>query len=151
MSAVSSVTITVPKGRMKAGSLVLRSASGQTLFSCLALARSVGQASNPSRDPLHYRGDTPTGRYCATFVSHLPHPVTGIGGLWIGLDPDDFHDDQARKAELNGRRGLGIHAGRGNITLKATHGCVRLLERDMIDLARIAGKLRFSVDIVEAG
>ena len=147
MSAYATLTITVPDDRLKPGTLVLRDAGGTTLFSCPALARSVGHASNPARDPLKYRGDTPLGRYALTFVSHLARAVTGIGDLWIGLDPDDFHDDDARKAELNGRRGLGIHAGRGNAALKPTHGCIRLLDRDTVDLARIAGKLRFTVDV----
>ena len=150
MSARANLTITVPQDRYQRGELVLRDAAGKTLFSCHCLARSVGNGSNSGRDPLFYRGDTPLGRYEVTFVSHLARAVTGIGTYWIGLDPDDFHDDDARKAELNGRRGLGIHAGRGNTILKPTHGCIRLLDRDMEDLARIAGKLRFTVEIVEA-
>ncbi len=60
-------------------------------------------------------------------------------------------DWQARKAELKGRTGLGIHGGRGDAVLKATHGCVRLKDRDMADFARIAGKLRFTVEIREEG
>jgi len=144
------ITITLPKDRKKPGTLVLRDDRGQTMFSCHCLGRSAGHASNPSRDPLKYRGDTPTGRYATTFVTHLPHPVTGIGLLWITLDPDNFYDgSQARQAELKGRRGLGIHGGRGNIILKPTHGCVRLLDRDMADLASVAGKLRFTVEIKE--
>lgn len=146
---ISSITITVSADRKKPGTLVFADAAGKTQFSCQCLARSVGHESNPDRDPTKYRGDTPVGRYAQTFVSHLPHPVTGIGQLWIGLDPDDFHHDQARQAELAGRRGLGIHGGRANVVLKATHGCVRLLDRDMADLARIAGKARFTVEVRE--
>lgn len=143
----ATVTITVPADRKKPGTLVLRNADGKTLFSCRCLARSAGHASNPTRDPLGYRGDTPVGKYATTFVSHLARPITGIGKLWVGLDPDDFYDTQARKAEVKGRRGLGIHGGRGNTVLKATHGCIRLLDRDMEDFARIAGKTRFTVVI----
>ncbi len=139
------ITITFKTDRRKAGRLVLRDAKGAIMFSCQALGRSAGHHSNPTRDPLKYRGDTPAGRYASTFVSALSKPVPGIGSLWIGLDPDDFYDTQARKAELAGRRGIGIHGGRGNILLKATHGCVRLLDRDMADLSRVAGKLRFTV------
>jgi L,D-transpeptidase catalytic domain len=150
VAALAEITIILPKHRMQPGELVLRDRKGNIAFSCRCLGRSVGHASNRTRDPVHFRGDTPVGRYCTTFVSGLAKPITGIGDLWIGLDPDDFHDDQARRAELNGRRGLGIHAGRGNFMLKATHGCVRLADRDMVDLARIAGKSRFTVQIVEA-
>lgn len=146
---LSSIIITVSHDRKTPGSLALVDSAGKTAFSCRCLARSAGHASNPERDPMKYRGDTPVGRYAPTFVSHLPHPVTGIGQLWIGLDPDDFHHDQARQAELAGRRGLGIHGGRGNVVLKATHGCVRLLDRDMADLAAVAGKSRFIVEVRE--
>ncbi len=144
------IIITLPDDRRKAGTLVLQR-DGKTLFSCRCLGRSAGHASNLKRDPLKYRGDTPLGRYCSTFVNHLPKPITGIGALWVGLDPDDFYDgSQARQAEKGGRRGIGIHGGRGDALLKPTHGCVRLLDRDMADLARIAGKLRFTVNVVEA-
>lgn len=154
MQILASILITVPANRRMPGSLVLSRAlaggTAETIFSCACLARSAGHATNPDRDPMKYRGDTPVGRYAPTFVSHLPRPVTGIGRLWIGLDPDDFHHDQARAAEIGGRRGLGIHGGRGNQMLKVTHGCVRLLDRDMADLAQIAGKLRFTVEVREA-
>ena len=147
---VAQITITLNKDRKKPGQLVLRDAKGQSLFSCRALGLSVGHPSNRARDPLKHRGDTPIGRFATTFVSRLARPVTGIGSLWIGLDPDDFYDTQARRAEIRGRDGLGIHGGRGDDKLKATHGCVRLLDRDMSALAGIAGKLRFTVLIEEA-
>lgn len=145
----ATVTITVHQDRKQSATLTLIDERGATLFSCLCLARSAGHTSNPSRDPLHYRGDTPIGRYALTHVSRLPQPVTGIGTLWCPLDPNDFYDSQARRAELNGRTGLGIHAGRGNVFRKPTHGCVRLLDKDMEDFARIAGKTRFTVEIKE--
>lgn len=150
MNSLATVTITAPRDRTKPGQLVLRNIKGETIFSCQCLLRSVGHASNPTRDPLKFRGDTPLGKYETTFVSHLAEPAPGIGSLWVGLDPSDFYDTPARRAELAGRRGLGIHGGRGNAVLKATHGCVRLLDRDMADFARVAGKLRFTVEIQEA-
>lgn len=145
----ANVTITFKADRRQPGTLVLRDLKGATIFSCRCLGRSAGHASNPTRDPLRFRGDTPVGKYAPTFVSHLARPVTGIGQLWVGLDPDNFYDTQARQAEIAGRRGIGIHGGRGNTVLKATHGCVRLLDRDMEDFARFAGKLRFTVTIEE--
>ncbi len=147
----ATVLITVPKDRTKAGKLVLHDANHNPLFSCLCLARSAGHATNPTRDPLKYRGNTPVGKYALTHIVHLAKPITGIGSIWCPLDPDDFYDTQARKAELKGRTGLGIHGGRGDAALKATHGCVRLKDRDMADFARIAGKLRFTVEIREEG
>jgi hypothetical protein len=146
----ATITITLPADRRSTGRLVFRSADGELKFSCPCLGRSAGHASNPTRDPLKYRGDTPTGRYALTFVTRLAAPITGIGSLWIGLDPDDFYDTQARKAEKAGRTGLGIHGGRGDGLLKPTHGCVRLKDVDMAALARIAGKTRFTVLIETA-
>lgn len=113
-------------------------------FACLG--RSAGDWKNPARDPLRYRGHTPTGDYARTFVSRLAKPVLGIGDLWIGLDPIS---GQALQAEEAGRTGLGIHGGRGDSILRMTHGCIRLFDRDMRRLAEIAGKARFTVTIDE--
>ena len=143
------ITIILPAGRKFSGTLTLRDEKGAVMFSCAALGRAANHAGNPGRDALKYRGDTPAGKYALTFISHLPHPVTGIGDLWITLDPDNFYDTPARRAELNGRRGLGIHGGRGNLVFKPTHGCIRLLDKDISTLAMIAGKLRFTVEIKE--
>lgn len=139
------ITITFTSDRKKSGTLVLRDPKGVTLFSCRCLGRSVGHKTNATRDPLKYRGDTPVGRYALTSVSHLPFSKIGFGSVCVTLDPDNFYDSQARRAELGGRNGLAIHGGRGDAILKSTHGCVRLLDRDMADLVRIAGKLRFTV------
>jgi hypothetical protein len=147
----ASVVISFPADRSKPGTLVLRDSAGKLIFSCRAFGRSAGHASNPSRDPMKFRGNTPLGKYATTFISHLAKPVTGIGSLWVGLDPDNFYDTQARRAEKAGRTGLGIHGGRGDAVLKATHGCVRVLDRDMADFYRIAGKARFTVTIEEKG
>lgn len=148
-SANASVAITLPKNRQQPGQLVLRDSAGNILFSCRCLGRSAGHASNPSRDPMKFRGHTPVGKYATTFVTRLAKPITGIGSLWVGLDPDDFYDTPARRAEKAGRTGIGIHGGRGDAVLKATHGCVRLLDRDMADFYRIAGKRRFTVTVEE--
>ena len=147
--SAAQVTITLPKDRRQSGVLVLRDNAGTILFSCRCLSRSAGHASNPSRDPMKFRGHTPTGKYALTFVTRLAKPIIGIGALWVGLDPDDFYDTPAWSAELAGRTGLGIHGGRGDLTLKATHGCIRLLDRDMADFERFAGKRRFTVLIEE--
>jgi L,D-transpeptidase catalytic domain len=146
---LGSILISLHADRTKLGTLVLKNHKGETLFSCQCLGHSAGHASNPSRDPMRHRGNTPVGKFATTHISHLPHAVIGIGSLWCPLDPDNFYDTQARRAEIAGRDGLGIHGGRGNFIHKMTHGCVRLLDRDMQDFARIAGKLRFTVEIKE--
>lgn len=143
------ILVELPRNRLHPGKLTLFGSTSKTLFSCPCLGRSVGHASNKTRDPLKYRGDTPVGKFATTFVSHLAAPIVGIGRIWIGLDPDDFYDTPARRAEIGGRRGLGIHGGRGE-TLKPTHGCVRLLDSDMQRLARFAGKTRFTVEVRES-
>lgn len=142
--------IKLPKDRRELGELRLFApgggVSGKPIFSCLCLGRSAGHASNPSRDPLKYRGHTPTGLYATTFVTALARPIAGIGSLWIGLDPIA---GQAQLAENAGRTGLGIHGGRGDDAYKMTHGCIRLRDTDMAALAKAAGKLRFDVTIDE--
>jgi hypothetical protein len=144
------ISITLPKDRTKPGTLVLKDPKGETLFSCPCLGRSSGHSTNLKRDPMKYRGNTPVGKFMLTSVDRLGYWHRGIGTLWVQLDPDDFYDTQARRAEIGGRRGFGIHGGRGNDILKVTHGCVRLLDRDMADFARVAGKMRFTVEIAEA-
>jgi hypothetical protein len=135
--------------RTKPGALTLFGPDGKILHSCICLGRSAGWFDKVrgivNRDPLVYRGNTPTGEYALTSVAVLPKPMTGIGTLWATLDPVG---GQAQVAENLGRRGLGIHGGRGE-TLKPTHGCIRLRDSDMAALAKAAGKLRFTVTITE--
>lgn len=146
----AAIRIYLGEDRFKPGRLQYWSASTQLLFSCDCLGRSAGildaLTGAVRRDPLKYRGNTPLGGYALTFVSHLAKPIRGIGSIWIGLDPVS---GDALTAEQNGRTGLGIHGGRGDGALKPTHGCIRLRDRDMAELARIAGKNRFTVDIRE--
>lgn len=99
---------------------------------------------------MRFRGNTPVGKYALTHITRLAKAITGIGTLWCPLDPSDFYDTQARRAEIAGRTGLGIHGGRGNELLKSTHGCIRVKDRDMEDFYRIAGKMRFTIIIGEA-
>jgi hypothetical protein len=143
------ISIVLWRNRFRPGRLHYVS-GGKTSFECDCLGRSAGVfdrlTGTVRRDPLAWRGNTPTGTYAETFVSHLAKPVLGIGRLWIGLDPVA---GQALEAERRGRRGLGIHGGRGHGQLKPTHGCIRLRDGDMAALARVAGKARFTVEIEE--
>lgn len=128
--------------RFKPGQLVLFEGD-VPVFSAPCLGRSAGgDADNPDRDPARPYGDTPAGRYASTFVSRLPGAIAGIGDLFIPLDAVA---GPALDAERAGRRGLGIHGGRGDDRLYATRGSIRLLDKDMAELARIAGKRRFDV------
>lgn len=148
---IGHLKITLHEDRRQPGELALYAPGGlalgaQPLFRCSCTGRSAGHATNPTRDPLKFRGHTPTGDYAVTFVTALARPSTGIGSLWIGLDPIG---GQAQLAENAGRTGLGIHGGRGDQVYKMTHGCIRLLDKDMAALAKTAGKLRFTVSIDE--
>ena len=142
--------IILPRDRTKPGRLELRDRIGMLVFSCQCLGRSAGifdaVTGRVRRDRLAYRGDTPLGDYAPTFVTTLAKPITGIGRLWVGLDPIA---GEALAAEQAGRRGLGIHGGRGE-TLRPTHGCIRLKDSDMAALAAAAGRNRFTVRIVAA-
>ena len=139
------VTITLPKDRSQPGALVLRDEQGAALFSAQCLGQ--GKARHGQLQP---RGDTPTGRYGPTFIAHFATRAAGIGKLWCALVADEMFDTPASAAERAGRIGLGIHGGRGDFVLVPTHGSIRLLDRDMADFARAAGKMRFTVEIVEA-
>lgn len=146
-----SMLIRLPEDRTQAGRLELRDRAGRVVFSCACLGRSAGifdaVTGRVRRDRLAYRGDTPLGEYAPTFVTALAKPITGIGNLWVGLDPVA---GEALEAELAGRRGLGIHGGRGE-TLRPTHGCIRLKDSDMKALAAAAGRNRFIVTIISMG
>lgn len=142
------INVLLHADRFMPGRLRYYSAGQQLIFACDCLARSAGILDKLTgavrRDPLQYRGDTPTGIYALTFISRLARPPRGIGGLWIGLDPVS---GQALRAEQLGRKGLGIHAGRGNGALRPTHGCIRLRDADMQALADAVGKRRFTVEV----
>lgn len=94
---------------------------------CLGKAdnQKAADVGNPTRDPLHKYGDTPLGLYDG-FIEEFEQPHPRIGDGWIKLKPR--HGDCAAAAG-NGREGLGIHAGRGDV-LVPTYGCVRVRELD---------------------
>lgn len=154
-ASFGNLTILLPADRTRPGRFSLFAAGkdgsqGAPMITGPCLGRSAGLFDKVTgtvrRDRLQYRGDTPLGDYAVTFVSQLAKPITGIGSIWIGLDPVA---GEALRAEQNGRRGLGIHGGRGNSRLMPTHGCVRLTDADMAALAKAAGRTRFTVTIRE--
>ena len=148
--SIGDLLIVLPADRTRPGQMALFDAIGDQKFTAACLGRSAGifdkVTGTVRRDRLQFRGDTPLGDYAVTFVSQLAKPITGIGSIWIGLDPEG---GEALRAEQNGRRGLGIHGGRGNSRLMPTHGCVRLTDIDMAALAKAAGRMRFTVTIRE--
>ena len=119
----------IPANRFNYGTIVL----GTLALRCLArsdqsAADSVG---NPTRDPLKQMGDLPYGTYTLTLGgvetprrSYGPTPV-------IHLTPTG---GDALTAAQNGRAGLLIHGGDyadDGHSLRPTHGCMRLADRDM--------------------
>lgn len=113
------------------GRLTLYSPGGSELLHelpCLGKAENARAAAhdNHDRDPLKPYGDTPLGRYNGKLeLFDPPHAV--LGSAWIRLDPKS---GDAMRARDNGRRGLGIHAGRGDKKLIPTFGCIRLSDKD---------------------
>lgn len=148
--SMAAITITRHSDRRKPSELVAFDENGNVILKCQCLTRGTPIPENPTCDPTLKYGDTPTGKYAPTMISFLPHAAPGIGQYWIGLDADDLYHTEARHAEILGRRGLGIIAGRGEL-LRPTHGSVRLRDSDMEALVQVIGKRRFSVTILDAG
>lgn len=154
MPGVITMTISLPRDRTLPG--VMRVTRGG-LFSdddelilpeipCRGKADSARAAreGNPSRDPLKPYGDTPSGEYEETQIEMLGHANSRVGKGWI---PMQGRSGDALAALENGRSGLGIHGGRGNRGLMATHGCVRVRDADFDLLAKALKGQKFRVVI----
>lgn len=129
------VVIILPDDRQDAGELTVfygtPGGDPQVIFGpvpCLGRAsRDAGiRNGNPDLDPLKPFGHTPVGLYEAEGWTRFAEPITGLGHGWMALEPVA---GDAETAEGNGRTGIGIHAGRGEI-LKPTLGCIRLRDSD---------------------
>ena len=143
MDEMLDVHVLLPRDRHVPGTLRLRDLADperalSVAWICLgrsdqALANAAG---NPRRDPVHHDGDTPLGRYAPTRV--VPAGLPGIGARWIPLIGAS---GPALEAWRNGRRGLGIHGGRGSVRLVPTAGCLRLLDNGFEGLEQaLAGR-----------
>jgi hypothetical protein len=141
---ITAIKVALFADRKRVGKLVAYNQDA-VVFECPALGLSVGHAKNPKRDATRFRGDTPLGEYALTSVRNRGVYTRGIGRYSVHLDPVA---GEALTAERNGRTGLLIHGGRGDQKLVPTFGCIRLLDKDMTALARLAGKSRFTVSIV---
>ncbi|MEQ1890859.1 MAG: L,D-transpeptidase [Alphaproteobacteria bacterium] len=106
--------------------------------------RAAAANSNPRRDPVHGYGDTPAGEYETTRIELFERRHSSLGIGWIPLTGKS---GDALQAMENGRSGLGIHAGRGNGLLMATHGCLRVRDDDFDALVRVLGGKKFAVTI----
>lgn len=137
----------LPKDRSQPGRLSLCDAAGDAIESWPCLGKAAGElaraAGNPKRDPLKRNGDTPLGDYAPARVQPA-YGAEGIGNEWI---PIEGADGDALQARLNGRRGLAIHAGRGDARLVPTAGCVRMLQRDFDALCELVGDEVFEVSV----
>jgi hypothetical protein len=130
------IEVSLPIFRQRHGYMILKEDDAIIggPWKCLGKSDNLraARANNPTRDPLRIKGDTPLGTYHTRGVS--PANIIGIGDRWIALDPVS---GDALTAKMNGRRGLGIHGGRGNDRLVPTEGCVRLFNIDFLTLAEL--------------
>lgn len=146
------IRVDLPADRTRTGTLkVVDPITGLTLFGPVpvlgrAARNRAAQEGNPSGDPLRSFGDTPTGDYnIARIVANgtgTSRPVEKFGQSGaIVLDPTG---GDARQAEINGRTGLLIHAGRHAFSsvvdasaLKPTNGCLRMLDWQLAQLIAV--------------
>lgn len=145
------IAIKLPKDRRQIGQLAVKDGD----LTLLAGIECRGKADNgtatargnPSRIATMPYGDMPSGRWHECKVTKLAQPVDGIGGSWIPLEKPWSGD--AVQAQINGRRGLAIHAGRGNDDLMATKGCIRIRDRDFARLCEVLGDRVFDVEVID--
>lgn len=142
------VIITLPTNRWNTGIIRVETPKGEELFASLCRGKADGQNAakhgNPSRDPMQQWGDTPTGTYDKTRLVEFAER-TQLGDAWV---PIKGKSGDARTARVNGRTGLGIHAGRGE-KLMATYGCVRLRQSDFDRFADAVGDRDLDIEVQE--
>jgi len=142
--------ILLPKNRTIAGHAICLGPHGETLFNCEALGKADGQRAiaenNVGRLSTLPYGDTPLGDYRPSRVISLSPRHPRIGDLWIPLEGETGN---ALSAMENGRRGLGIHAGRGDSRLVPTFGCIRLRDSDLQHIHSLAHDNQFKISIEE--
>ena len=108
---------------------------------------------NPEHLPERPYGDTPAGVWLGRIEKRRNYEEgDGIGSRWIPLDRP-FDRAAAAVIKPKGLRdGLGIHAGRGNASLMATAGCLRMLQISFDPLCdtvlNVSGRNEFVVEIV---
>lgn len=146
------IRVDLPADRTRTGTLkVVDPITGLTLFGPVpvlgrAARNRATEEGNPSGDPLLPFGDTPVGGYNVVRIvangTGTTRPVANFGESGsIVLDPTS---GDARQAEINGRTGLLIHAGRHAFSsvvdaraLKPTNGCLRMLDWHLAELIKV--------------
>ena len=149
---------TLPRDRREPGILELLDGDGRRLHRCPCRGKADGawavKKGNPSRDPMRVGGDTPTGGWGETRTD-VREPGEGELNMgrwvwWLGPPLGGApRTGQAVDAARNGRTQLAIHAGRGDGDLMATHGCLRIRDRDAATLADLIGAEQVTVAIRE--
>lgn len=146
------IEIHLPLDRANEGLLRLIAEEGTELgrWPCRGKADSARarQEGNPGRDPTRPYGDTPSGGYEPATVVALdpPHPV--MGRLCVPLNGTS---GAALQAKLNGRKGLAIHGGRGDDRLVATHGCIRMYDKDINRLHQLLDTVEAEITVIDVG
>lgn len=156
------INVQLKRDRNRLGEYELITADGERLMGpCVCLAKSddlaARAAGNPGRDPLKPMGDMPTGLYLAAIIGPLlPARSYGLHQV-IALDPVA---GPARVAKDQGRRsGILVHPGPLNPAytwwrgLRPTHGCMRTLDPDHVQLLKLIASFPHStlhVNVSEA-
>lgn len=124
--------------RQDSGTLRLVDGAGHELLSCDCLGKADGKAAaaagNPDRDPVLENGDTPTGLYAAARALPIPPQDPNFTHMGAWFIPLNGVSGDAARAKNAGRKGLAIHAGRGDDRLVPTLGCLRLRDVHMAEL-----------------
>ena len=132
----------LPLDRAQRGVLILRPVGSteapSLVCECLGKAdnQRAAQAANPQRSPIRPYGDTPAGIYAPARITPYQGRNPGIGPYWL---PMEGIEGAAKVAKEEGRTGLALHAGRGDLGLTPTFGCIRVYSRHF---ARIMGLTR---------
>ena len=144
------IDISLPLNRWRRGQVRLLDDEGVVILTAECLGKADGGKAkaegNADRDPAQPWGDTPTGKFAPAKVQWFDKRLN-VGEAWIPLEGVS---GQALEAKGNGRTGLGIHAARGSGKLVATHGCVRMLARDLFQMFVAIGDRTVNIEIHES-
>ena len=143
--------IYLPTNRWLPGFLRLYNGEGRRLLYDIpcrgkADSRRAAAKGNPDRGPTRPWGDLPSGSYRTAQVTRYDPPHPTFVDLAIILEGNG---GDALKAARNGRTGLAVHGGRGNVRLTATYGCLRVFDRDMFLLAECIGGGKLEVEVID--
>jgi len=149
------IEIKLDPDRRKPGTLII---PGILAVPCLCKAdnTAAARAGNPTRNPLHKNGDTPTGTYIATLDGPWNHTKAMLRSygphMVLRLEPTG---GDALTAATNGRRGLAIHGGdpaADGISLRPTYGCPRTSnphQAVLTSILKMSGETKHNVKITE--